>query len=701
MKRCPICGKENLDNALFCAFCGYKFEEQGKKCPSCGAINPPGEYFCINCGAPLESGPIVIGNRYKLLKKIGTGGFGKTYLAEDLSLFGRKIVIKEFSDTSAKSKEFIKREGMVLAKLNHPQIPKIHGFFTDVNGKIYLIQDFVEGKNLREILAEKKKLEEDEAIIVLKDTLDILNYLHSFDPPLLHRDIKPENIIVDRNGKAFLVDYGAVIEYKPGEKDREIVYTKGYASPKQRMGMSSPLSDLYSLGVVAIEILTGLTPDRFKDDEKGLINYSVIEDLSIELKDFLIKLTGGLSTSLSGISLDLRPECLFKSASEAKSALEVVEKVRTLRDIKISTYSGNIGPKEEKEIMDMAGKMGIPQDLIKKVIEEEKKKGRTVTKKKDLSTSPFVTRLSMLSQVTGVTQIKMLGKVQAHQGMALKVIFSPKGDYMITVGVDGVIKVFGTTEWQRLISIKVTSEEDLPTDMKVSPNSQYLSVSTKNGVVKFYETSHWSLLLNTRFQNDEITEICYTYDSKFLIGAGYEKTISVFDLSQVAKAFSLQGHEAFVTTLACSPRDYTLVSGGGDGTIIIWDLLSKKIKSSAKEHMGWIKKVKFSPDGSFFVSLGTDGTFKVWDSSTLKVVKTYRIEDDSKAVVDFEITADGQHIIVALETKVIIVSLENMEKKAETDLQTRKCTSISLFPRKNYFATSDLEGMIKLWKFSI
>ncbi|MEO0258158.1 MAG: serine/threonine-protein kinase, partial [candidate division WOR-3 bacterium] len=448
MKTCPKCGKQSPDNAIFCPFCGNKFES-ALKCPGCGEANPPGEYFCVKCGSPLSTGPVLIDNRYKLLKKIGVGGFGKTYLAEDLQLFGRKVVIKEFSDTSSKGKEFIKREGMILAKLNHPQIPKIHGYIVDKSGKIYLLQDFVEGKNLRQILTERGKLEEDEAIIVLKDTLDILSYLHSFDPPLLHRDIKPENIIVDQNGKAFLVDYGAVIEYKPGERDREIIYTKGYASPKQRLGYSSPQSDLYSLGIVAIEILTGLTPDKFKDDERGTIDYSVIEKMSIEVREFLTKLTGG-ATPQTPLSVEMRPDSLFKSAGEAKAALEVIEKIRTLRDIKISQYAGKIGPKEEKEILDMAAKMQIPSDVIKKVLEEEKRRGREVSQKQVSSSSPFITRLSLVSQVTGVTQIKMLGKVQAHQGIAFQVLFTPKGDHMLTLRADGVIKVFGTTEWQKL-----------------------------------------------------------------------------------------------------------------------------------------------------------------------------------------------------------------------------------------------------------
>ncbi|MEO0266319.1 MAG: protein kinase [candidate division WOR-3 bacterium] len=699
MKVCQKCGKQSPDNALFCAFCGNKFES-GTKCSTCGETNPPGEYFCIKCGSPLSTGPILIENRYKLLKKIGVGGFGKTYLAEDLQLFGRKVVIKEFSDTSSKGKEFIKREGMILAKLNHPQIPKIHGYTVDKSGKIYLIQDFVEGKNLRQILSERGKLEEDEAIIVLKDTLDILSYLHSFDPPLLHRDIKPENIIVDQNGKAFLVDYGAVIEYKPGERDREIIYTKGYASPKQRLGYSSPQSDLYSLGIVAIEILTGLTPDKFKNDEKGTIDYSVIDTMSVEVREFLTKLTGG-SAVQTALSIEMRPESLFKSASEAKAALEVLEKIRTLRDIKISQFAGQIGPKEEKEIFDMASKMQIPHDLMKKVLDEVKKKSREVPQKRVSSESPFVTRISMFSQAVGITQIKILGKVQAYTTMALKVIFTPKGEYMLTMGADGVIKVFGTTEWQRLISIKATSEEDLPTDIKVSPNSEYLAVSTKSGVIKFYETRHWTLLMNTKFQNDEITEITFSHDSSFFYAGGFEKVITVFDLGSVSKVGNLTGHDTFINTIAHSPKENFLVSGGADGTIVVWDLERRKPKTILKQHTGWIKKIKFSPSGEFFVSVGTDGNVVIWSAGSLDMLKVYKLEEDFRNIVDFEISYDSRALLIASENKLQIIDLGELVKKAETDLQTRKCTSICLFPKRNYFATTDIDGFVKLWKFAI
>ena len=693
MKRCSVCGKDNQDNALFCAFCGNKFDQN--TCKVCGQANPPGELFCVRCGNPIIEGLLIIENRYKLIKKIGVGGFGKTYLAEDLQLFGKKVVIKEFSMKSAKFDEFIKftqQEGMILAKLNHPQIPKIHGFLEDKkNSKIYLIQDFVEGKNLRQLLTERTKLEEDEAIIILKDTLDILSYLHSFNPSLLHRDIKPENIIVDQNGKAYLVDYGAVIEYHGDKKDREIMYTKGYASPQQKQGFSSPSSDLYSLGIVAIEILTGLTPDKFKNEETGIVDYSVINDMSVELRDFLVKMTK-LSTSDR-----------FKNASEAKNALEVIEKIRTLRDIKISQYHGKIGEKERKEIIDMAKKLNISLDLINKVLEEEKHKIETkdAYKKEVSPSSPFITRLSIVSQATGVTTCKLIGKVQAHQGLAIKVVFSPKGEYMLTAGADGVIKVFGTTQWERKISIKATSDDDTLTDMKMSPNSQYLVVSAKSGNIKFFETSFWTRLNVVHIQNDEISEITFSPDSRLLFVGGYEKAISIFDMMKVEKTVNLTGHETWISCLEHSPKERLLVSGAWDGSVFMWDTQEMKLKKSFKEHTGQVKKIRFANSGRFFVTSANDGLINIWDPSSLTIVKRYQISEDSRQIIDIAITPNEKYLLIASERRVLVIGLDLMDKKMEVDLQTRKCTSISFFPQKNYFATSDIDGIIKLWKLSI
>ncbi len=688
MKKCPQCNQDNPDNAVFCAFCGYKFS--GNVCKVCNQQNPPNEVFCVKCGNPLTDAPVVIEGRYKLLKKVGVGGFGKTFLAEDLQLFGKNVVIKEFSMQGTKFEDFSKftqKEGMVLAKLNHPQIPKIHGFLQDKkSGKIFLVQDFVEGKNLRQILVETGKLNEDEAIILLKDVLDILYYLHSFQPPLVHRDIKPENIIVN-NGKAFLVDYGAAIEYQPDQRDREIIYTKGYAAPQQKQGYSSPSTDLYSLGIVAIEMLTGLTPDKFVDEERN-IDYSIIKGLSVELRDFLSKMTKP------------SPIDRFKNAHEAKTYLEVVEKIRTLREIKINQFQGKIGEKERKEVLEMAKKLNIPLDLMNKVLDEEKHRTAASYQKSTTTSSPFITRFSIASQSTAVTTVRLLGKVQAHQGTALKVIFSPKGEFMLTAGTDGVIKVFGTSQWERKISIKGTTEEDTITDLKISPNSQYLAVATRNGLVKFYETVNWTRLSVTKMQNDEISEITFSPESRFLLAGGYENVITVFDMLRVEKILNLSGHQTWISTLDHSPKKYILVSGSWDGNIIVWNTSEFKQINSSKEHMGQVKKIKFAPSGEFYVSIGGEGRINIWDANSFKITKTYQITEDTKNINDIAITSDNKTLLIVFDTKLMVIDLDLMEKKTEIDLQTKRCTSLAILSQRNYFATSDIEGTIKLWKLT-
>jgi len=126
-----------------------------------------------------------------------------------------------------------------------------------------------------------------------------------------------------------------------------------------------------------------------------------------------------------------------------------------------------------------------------------------------------------------------------------------------------------------------------------------------------------------------------------------------------------------------------------------------KLKKSFKEHTGQVKKIRFANSGRFFVTSANDGLINIWDPSSLTIVKRYQISEDSRQIIDIAITPNEKYLLIASERRVLVIGLDLMDKKMEVDLQTRKCTSISFFPQKNYFATSDIDGIIKLWKLSI
>ncbi|MBW4541795.1 MAG: serine/threonine protein kinase [Myxacorys chilensis ATA2-1-KO14] len=229
--------------------------------------------FCTNCGMPL----ILVG-RYLPVKLLGQGGFGAAFLGRDRYTPGlRSCVIKQFqpsghlSTTQLKiAQDLFEREAEALEQLGreHPQIPDLFAFFelsvanssTKQNDKFfYLVQEFIDGQTLEDEFLQKGKFSESECVAVLKECLKILEFVHANGS--IHRDIKLSNIMRHRNGRIYLVDFGAVkyATKAAGNLNSSTgIYSIGYAPPEQVSGgQIYPSTDLYALAATCVMLLTG------------------------------------------------------------------------------------------------------------------------------------------------------------------------------------------------------------------------------------------------------------------------------------------------------------------------------------------------------------------------------------------------------------------------------------------------------------
>ncbi len=230
--------------------------------------------FCQSCGEKL-----LLGNRYRALELIGQGGFGRTFLAVDEYKPSQPYcIIKQFylqQDTNylEKATELFKQEAIRLEELGkHPQIPELLAYFTQ-NNRQYLIQEYIQGHNLEQILSRTSSFSSAQIWNLLKSLLTILKFVHANQ--VIHRDIKPENIILRNDGRLFLVDFGAAkraTETALGKTGTKIG-TSGYTAPEQALGKAKFASDLYSLGVTCIHLLTGVEPLELYDLEEGEWNW--------------------------------------------------------------------------------------------------------------------------------------------------------------------------------------------------------------------------------------------------------------------------------------------------------------------------------------------------------------------------------------------------------------------------------------------
>jgi hypothetical protein len=224
--------------------------------------------------------------RYKIMDVLGRGGSGITYRAED-AFTGRQVALKELSLRGLsdwKKLELFEREARVLEDLNHPAIPQYVDYFqvdTADNRQFYIAQEIAEGQSLAELVAAGDRFSESEVERIAAEVLEVLQYLHGLNPPIVHRDIKPQNLIRGTDGRIYLVDFGAVqMAYREATAfGSTVVGTYGYMAPEQFRGQAYPATDLYGLGATLLNLLTHQNPgdlpqQRLRIDFRSAINVS-------------------------------------------------------------------------------------------------------------------------------------------------------------------------------------------------------------------------------------------------------------------------------------------------------------------------------------------------------------------------------------------------------------------------------------------
>jgi serine/threonine-protein kinase len=209
-------------------------------------------------------------NRYRILRQIGGGGMGVVYLAEDARLAGRKCAIKEMSPAQLAPQDrnwainAFRQEAQMLANLSHSGLTAVTDFFPE-GGNWYLVMDYVEGKTLEERLeqAQGGRLPLDEAMNIVRQLCNVLEFLHSQRPPVVFRDLKPGNVMLTPQGEVRLIDFGIARFFKPGQtQDTVNLGTPGYAAPELYggLGQSDPRTDVYGLGALLLRMVTGYDP---------------------------------------------------------------------------------------------------------------------------------------------------------------------------------------------------------------------------------------------------------------------------------------------------------------------------------------------------------------------------------------------------------------------------------------------------------
>ena len=520
--------------------------------------NPSAARFCKTCGTAL-----ILENRYRLISLLGQGGFGRTFLGEPVgerpNHLGhvKKCVIKQINKSILTDASGFQAEADRLRKLGeHPQIPRLFDAFENDWGQ-FLVQEFAPGKNLHQQVASRGPWNEDDVRSLLTSLVAVLQYVHGFQ--IIHRDIKPENIVSQPNGSPMLVDFGSAkwVRQAPA---KTVIGSAGYASPEQSMGQATFASDIYSLGLTCLNLLTGVHPFDL---------YSAAEDRWV-WKDFLPAPVG---PNLAQV-LD---KMVARALQQRYASMEQVE-----QDLKTSQNS----------------LMGTPQQLLAKAKESlpglksflkpgaEGKANSTILaseKKTGMLPAGKRRRLSQHLSESKTQPWRRIHRLAPGIGLTQAIALSPNGQLMVSGSSDGAIHLWRFPQAQlihtfprrRLIG---NGHRGGITALAFHPDGRALYSASEDGTIKEWDVAERQLLNTLPTSGWTPTDLRVTKDGTQLVSAHSDGKIVVWAIESLLPVTQLLQHQRCVNAIAFSQnivnREGLIVSASDDGTIKLWKPIS-------------------------------------------------------------------------------------------------------------------------------
>jgi WD40 repeat protein len=570
-------------------------------------FNPDVAKFCQHCGSKLW-----LGDRYRAVKLIGQGGFGRTFLAQDTGADqtglensqSDRCVIKQLLPRASgigptKIYELFQQEVAQLTRLGeHPQIPQLLDH-TEVENTLYLIQEYIEGKNLEEVLIAEGAFNESKIWDLLSDLLPVLELIHN--QKIIHRDIKPENIIYSSNdSKPVLVDFGAskYILETISAKTGTVIGSAGYVAPEQAMGKAVFASDLYSLGICCIHLLTGMHPFDL---------YSVSEDCWVWKQYLPQPVTSRLRKVLDKL--------LQRAISQRyRTAEEVLQDLRPLSPLGIirrtpapgSQKRRNVSRVQWQCVRTLTGHTGEVTAI------SVSPSGRILASGSRDRTIK-IWRLEsgeLLHTFAG----RSLWSGAGHQDQINALAFSQDGRILFSASHDGSIKVWDLVT-QSLISTLSGQGWDVSA-IAIDPEGYLLVSGNGDGIIQLWDAETDELLANLRQHTDRISALAIDSQGHLLVSGSQDRTIRFWDLKTDQVIDKLQAHVDRVSALTLTPNASLLISASWDKTIKLWDFRNREQLRVISAHRDRIHSLAMHPTGQQFASASEDSTIKLWDIQT-------------------------------------------------------------------------------------
>ncbi len=643
------------------------------------------ESVTIEANTIADSPSNRIVGRYKLLQKIGEGGMGAVWMAEQLHPVQRRVAIKLIR-SERPTKEIIARfelERQALAIMDHPNLAKVFDAGETENGQPYFVMELVQGIPITEY-CNQHRLSPQERLTLFASVCNAIQHAHQ--KGIIHRDIKPSNVLIaqcDSRPVVKVIDFGLAKAVMAEQRLTDetlfteygrIVGTLRYMSPEQAELDSQDIdtrTDIYSLGVLLYELLTGSTPlcqdsieqaailrvlEKIREDEpptpstrvvgSGATMNEILAERSIDLANYNRMLKGDLDwvvmkalekdrtrryETAAGLADDVR-RFLQNEPVQARSPSISYRLSKLARKYRAAFVAGIAIIICVLLTTTMATGLSV-WALAERTRADDKAREAT---KAEQAKAVELNRMSLMLYANQLANAQKEGS-EGRVRLASKIL-------------DETQTVIRNWEYDYLRTLFSQQHRTLDSDdvrsAVFSPDHRHIVAGTFDGVIKVLDSTKRDKVIRTfgrLGRGQGVHDVAFSPDGKRLATSHYDGSVTLWDADAFTEQLTIQRPR--YSRVSFSPDGTNLASGFDGSAFKVWDVATGKEQLIFAGHTDWVSSVAFSPDGRWIVSASRDRTLKIWDSTNGHEIRTLQGHTDQ--VTDVAFSPDGSRIVSA------------------------------------------------------